>query len=110
LSGYEAPTYAPFFKDNGDGTATLSGNPGAPPFVFGGGPPLVLTASNGVQTVSQNLVDIYDLGSGADSQMTLNPGIGTPLIFSVNKTNGYLINSFGANAPGWLYWHLVRRG
>ena len=99
LSGYEAPTYAPFFHDNGNGTATLSGNPGAPPFVFGGGPPLVLTASNGVQTVTQALTDIYSLGGGSDSQVALNPQNGASLHFSINKASAYTISSLGANAP-----------
>jgi Putative Ig domain len=86
------------FKDNGDGTATLSGTPTAT-----GTTSLVITASNGISPDATGTLSVVVGGAPAfTSASSVTGTVGTAFSFSVT-TSGYPVPGFGwSNVPPGL--------
>jgi streptogramin lyase len=91
------------FKDNGDGTATISGTtlPDSP-----GAYPLTITAANTLGSTSQTVTLKVDAPPDITSASTANATVGDPFTFTVTAT-GYPGPSFKKTGtlPKGITWH-----
>ena len=97
------------FKDNGNGTATLSGTPAAG---SGGAYPITITAENAPGSAATQRYTLYvDQASAITSAASATFDVGQLGSFTV-KTTGYPAATFtwGTGSPSWCTWSAPSNG